>query len=212
MRFSDPLCFLALAALTSIQAGTPTAPIVTRDTLKAAAVESVTDNIGSGWCGRGMLSVLKKTGLGTGLEGGNGQDWEKNLLGAGWKPVRCLSPWKAPLGSVLVYLGDRRVGKDPRGTPGGYYGHVEMVALGNAGERLYVSDCARPAPGGTVRDNFTCRAWLPPGREIWKAPPIETEVAALMEERMRMALAKFDRDNRKDLASAKPVAAVITIP
>ncbi len=213
MRFSGPLCTLAFAAVSFAHAGSPPAPVVTRETLKAAAIESATDNIGSGWCGRGMLSVLKKTGLGAGLEGGNGQDWEKNLLRAGWKPVRCLSPWKAPLGSVLVYLGDRRVGKNPRGTPGGYYGHVEMVALGKAGERLYVSDCARQAPGGTVRDNFTGRAWVPPGREIWKAPPIETEVATLMEERMRMAMAKFDRDSRKDLASMKPVAAgIITIP
>ena len=42
---------------------------MTRTTLVAAAVESATDNIGSGWCGRGMLSILKNAGLGKGLGG-----------------------------------------------------------------------------------------------------------------------------------------------
>ncbi|MGA9576736.1 MAG: hypothetical protein WBV90_03880, partial [Terrimicrobiaceae bacterium] len=62
----------------------------------AAAVESATDGIGSGWCGRGMLSILKKSGLGNGLAGGNGQDWELILNKAGWKAVRCISPQRAP--------------------------------------------------------------------------------------------------------------------
>jgi len=71
-----------------------------------------------------MLALLKTAGMANGLKGGNGQDWEQNLVAAGWKPVRCLTPYNAPLGSVLVYLGahemmdkyidqrrDRRCGK-----------------------------------------------------------------------------------------------------
>lgn len=160
----------------------------------AAAVESATDNIGSGWCGRGMLSILKSAGVGDRLQPGNGQDWEKILQQAGWKPVRCLTPTRAPLGSVLVYMGDARMGKMNRGTPGGSYGHVELVALGQTGGRLYVSDSPRVKPGGSVPDNFTGRAWLPPGQSsLVKGPSAEEQAAAILEERKRMALAFFDQ-------------------
>ena len=121
---------------------------MTRTTLVAAAVESATDNIGSGWCGRGMLSILRNAGLGRGLAGGNGQDWELILSKAGGSRSAVVHRIAPPRKGVLVYLGDGRVGKRPRGTPGGYYGHVEMVALGPTGQRLYVSDNPRVAPGG----------------------------------------------------------------
>lgn len=174
-----------------------------------AAIESANDGIGSGWCGRGMLSILRKFGLGTGLEGGNGQDWEKNLAKAGWRPVRCLAPEKAPLGSVLVYLGDKRSGKMPRGTPGGYFGHVEMVALGPTGSRLYVADCPRVKPGGTVRDNFTGRAWMPPGvAPMWRTQSAEEQVALVLEERKKMAFAYFERNARPQLSSLAATEAV----
>ena len=133
-------CAFAIVLFASLARAAENTPRLTRTTLVAAAVESATDGIGSGWCGRGMLSILKKSGLGQGLAGGNGQDWELILNKAGWKAVRCISPLRAPLGSVLVYLGDARVGKRLRGTPGGSFGHVEMVALGMGGQRLYVSD------------------------------------------------------------------------
>lgn len=201
MIFRFAALFLALAsAVIAAESGTP-APIVPssmRATLMAAAVESATDNIGSGWCGRGMLSILQNVGLGKGLKGGNGQEWEQILAQAGWKPVRCLVPQKAPLGSVLVYMSDIRLGKAPRGTPGGRFGHVEMVALGRAGERLYVSDNPRVLPGGTVRDNFTGRAWLPPGRSIASAaPPVEQQVDSVLQERTRMAFEQFQRKRQE---------------
>jgi hypothetical protein len=140
-----------------------------------------------------MLSLLKKSGLGEGLRGGNGQDWERILADAGWKPIRVLSPHRAPLGSVLVYLGDRKVGKIPRGTPGGYHGHVEMVSLAPNGGRLYVSDCARPKPGGTVPDNFTGRAWVPPRTLLATAPPVAEQVETVLEERLKMATSHFQK-------------------
>lgn len=190
--FARTVVILLVSVAAAAAAGPP--PVLTTPKLMAIAAESARDNIGSGWCGRGMLSLLNKAGLGEGLKGNNGQDWEKNLLDAGWKPVKCDSPFKAPLGSVLVYLGDSRVGKRPRGTPGGYYGHVEMVALGFTGQRLYVADSPRQMPGGTVRDNFTGRAWLPPGSpKIWKAPPVDEQIATVLQERNRMAMAHFNR-------------------
>lgn len=194
----------AILLLMPLAKGFAAGPVLSRPVLVAAAVESATDDIGSGWCGRGMLSILRSAGLGKGLAGGNGQDWEQILLRAGWKAVRCISPLKAPLGSVLVYYGDARVGKRNRGTPGGTFGHVEMVALGGAGQRLYVSDSPRARPGGTVPDNFTGRAWVPPGgvNPLWKAPPIDEQIDTILEARKQLALEQFAR-RRGDLASLK---------
>jgi len=197
----------AMSLLASIACAMAAGPVLSRPALIEAAMQSATDNIGSGWCGRGMLSILRGAGLGERLKGGNGQDWEKNLLQAGWRPIACTTPLKAPLGSVLVYVGDARLGKIPRGTPGGYYGHVEMVALHKDGRRLYVSDCPRVLPGGSVRDNFTGRAWLPPGPAIWKAPPVEDQVAVVMQERKRMALEIFARQRGELTAVQKPATA-----
>jgi hypothetical protein len=190
-------CAFAIVMFASVARAAETTPPLTRTTLMAASVESATDGIGSGWCGRGMLSILKKSGLGKGLAGGNGQDWELILNKAGWKAVRCTSPQRAPLGSVLVYLGDARVGKRPRGTPGGTFGHVEMVALGTGGQRLYVADSPRIAPGGTVRDNFTGRAWISPGRTVWRAPAVSEDIDTILRERKRLALEHFRRNGQQ---------------
>lgn len=200
---------LALIAMIAL-AATAQAGQLSRTKLVAAAVESANDNISSGWCGRGIYSILNKSGLGNGLKQGNGQDWEKILADAGWKPVACASPFKAPLGSVLVYLGDARMGKRNRGTPGGSYGHVEMVALAPSGQRLYVSDCPRPLPGGSVFDNFTRRAWMPPGGSILAPlPPVDQQVAAVLEERKRMALAFFDK--RQQLTENKTATSSVQV-
>ena len=196
-------CAFAVVILVSIARAAETTPLMTRMSLIAAAAESATDNIGSGWCGRGMLSILRNAGLGKGLAGGNGQDWELILNQAGWKPLRCSSPQRAPLGSVLVYLGDARVGKHPRGTPGGNFGHVEMVALGRGGQRLYVSDNPRVAPGGTVPDNFTGRAWIPPGRSLRRTPTVGEDIDTILQERKRLALEHFRR-NGQQVATLSP--------
>jgi len=186
------LAILLMASWASVSAGS-----LSRPALVAAALESANDNIPSGWCGRGIYSILNKSGLGKGLKTGNGQEWERILMEAGWKPVRCLTPQKAPLGSVLVYMSDTRLGKRNRGTPGGSYGHVEMVALAPNGGRLYVSDCPRPLPGGSVADNFTGRAWLPPGQLRTAAPSATVQVENILEERTRMAMEHFQRKQRE---------------
>jgi hypothetical protein len=48
------------------------APLMTRSLLLVAAIETATDNIGVGWCGRRILSIPRNVGLGHGLAGGNG--------------------------------------------------------------------------------------------------------------------------------------------
>lgn len=174
--------------------------------LMAAAVQSANDGIGSGWCGRGVFSILKSMGLGEGLEGGNGQEWERILMKAGWKPVRCIAPQQAPLGSVLVYLGDARMGKSNRGTRGGYFGHVEMVGLARDGRRLYVADSPRANPGGTVRDNFTGRAWLPPGIIRSTPQPVEQQVATIFRERQQMAQEYFSNKRSQFTQLTSPVS------
>ncbi|MDX2082183.1 MAG: hypothetical protein SFU53_15470 [Terrimicrobiaceae bacterium] len=168
-------------------------PLLKGDTLRQVTVASATDGIPSGWCGRAMLSLLQRTGLGKGLKPGNGQDWEKILADAGWRPVNVSSPGKAPLGSVLVYTSDRRLGRVPRGTPGSYYGHVEMVALSPQGGRMYVADSPRPRPGGSVPDNFTGRAWVPPGSTRPRVITVDIDIDTIMSERLKMALDHFDR-------------------
>ena len=130
----------------------------------AGAVEtSKTDSVGGGYCGRGVWSVLKGIQYDQGLQSADGQDWEVVLSRAGWIPLVCRDPWKAPLGSVLVYMSDiRRFGRNLVGTKGGIWGHVELVSL-SKGTKVFVSDAPRLKPGGTVPLNFTGRAWVPPG-------------------------------------------------
>jgi len=168
-------------------------PLLKGNMLQSLTVTSATDGIPSGWCGRAMLSLLNKAGLSKGLKPGNGQDWEKILSDAGWKPVKVTNPARAPLGSVLVYSGDQRLGKIPRGTPGGYFGHVEMVSLAPNGGRIYVADCPRPIPGGSVPNNFTGRAWVPPGTMLAAPLPVDSQVEAVLQQRLQMAQAYFSQ-------------------
>lgn len=191
------LVFLLLVLASQVRAANP---LLKGNLLRDLTVTSATDAIPPGWCGRAMLSLLNKSGLGRGLKPGNGQDWEKILSDAGWRPVKVTGPARAPLGSVLVYLGDQRLGKRPRGTPGGYFGHVEMVSLAPNGGRIYVADNPRPVPGGSVPDNFTGRAWVPPGTLLSAPQPVADQVEMVLEQRLQMAL-KYFGDQRSEHAS-----------
>ena len=162
MRKSTALVFLMLSTL--LQAGPLDAVPKSERRLHVDALKtSLYDDVGSGWCGRGVYSVLTSVGLLAKGESANGEDWEFLLRKAGWCPVQCASPWQAPWGSILVYVSDARAGGQLfRGTAGGKFGHVEFVAIDASGRRWFVSDKPRAIPGGTVADNFTRRAWLPP--------------------------------------------------
>jgi len=72
-----------------------------------------------------------------------------------------------------------------------------MVALGMGGQRLYVSDNPRVAPGGTVPDNFTGRAWISPGRGLWSTPAVSEDIDTILQERKRMALQHFRRNGQQ---------------
>ncbi|MCK9590304.1 MAG: hypothetical protein M0Q93_13215, partial [Terrimicrobiaceae bacterium] len=75
---------------------------------------------------------------------------------------------------------------------GGYFGHVEMVSLAPSGGRIYVADSPRPIPGGSVPDNFTGRAWVPPGTLLAAQPPVEAQVEVILQQRLQMAQTYFN--------------------
>jgi len=177
--------------------GTPMISEKSRDLQMEAISVSKSDGIGAGWCGRGVLHVLRTVGLGDGLVGGNGHDWEEILEEAGWEPISCVSPEDAPFGSVLVFQSDYNLlGRNKRGTPGGRWGHVEFVAADEDGKRWYVSDAPRTNFGGTVPDNFTSRAWVPPGGRILD-PRVILEVyrEAVRQELMRLVVDRLEVAN-----------------
>jgi hypothetical protein len=194
--------FLVLVTTAQLRAANP---LLQGNMLQRLTVTSATDGIPSGWCGRAMLSLLNKSGLGRGLKPGNGEDWEKILSNAGWKPVKVASPARAPLGSVLVYSGDQRLGKIPRGTPGGYFGHVEIVSLAPNGGRIYVADCPRPIPGGSVPNNFTGRAWVPPGTMLAAPVPVDSQVDTILQQRLQMAQIYFSQQRTEHASLQAPL-------
>ena len=176
------LCFSACAR----------ASLMPPETLRAAITSSTTDDVGPGYCGRGVWSVLSSIGYGTGLHSGDGQDWETILKQGGWTPVPCITPRLTPPGSVLVYRSNMQAfGQKTIDPPGAQYGHVELVAqLGT--RKIYVSDAPRINPGGTVLANFTRRAWIPPhSRRPDSASVINEQIAYLMKTRLAQAKKSF---------------------
>lgn len=170
-------------------------------TLFEASKSARTDSVGSGWCGRGVWSVLRNIGYGNGIRSGDGQDWEVILSDAGWAPLACPSPSMAPYGSILVYVSDVRLhGRNKVGTKGGVYGHVELVAIEPKYGRVYVSDKPRVKPGGTVPMNFTRRAWIPPGFVYPAGQPVL--VRSSFDPKLALKHATQLRDERIELAMA----------
>ena len=135
---------------------------------------SQTDNAGSGYCGRGTANILRGLGV-RGVVDANGTDWDENLSrDRNWVRLRGVSPHNAPVGAVLTYDSDLERGRSSRGTGGGTYGHVEIVAENRSGDRVYVSDAARRNAGGTVRDNYSgAFLYVGPG-----APSSNLQIAA----------------------------------
>jgi len=68
---------------------------------------------------------------------------------------------------------------------------------------MYVADLPRPAPGGSVPDNFTGRAWVPPGTMMAAPAPIDTQISVIMEQRLKMAQNYF-QDRSSMQASVEP--------
>jgi hypothetical protein len=113
---------------------------------------AASDNAGGGYCARGVRNML--TGMGFQSPTGHAEDWDQQLANNGWVKLRGVNPHTAPEGALLFYDSDDGNGRRARNNGGGQFGHVELVAEGNNGQRLFVSDAARRNAGGSVPDNF----------------------------------------------------------
>lgn len=107
------------------------------------------DNARGGYCAKGVANILRDAGLG--YTRGNAHTWDETLPENGWQKLEGITPENAPPGAVLVY--DRDVNYSNK-SGGHKYGHVEIVAVDNNGNRQYVSDKARDNWGGSVPGNF----------------------------------------------------------
>ncbi len=113
---------------------------------------AASDNAGVGKCAKGVANIAE--GLGWDVQRGHATNWDKTLPQNGWVKLNGVNSQNAPEGAVLVYNSDIELGKRARNSGGGIYGHVEFVAEGNNGQRLFVSDKARNNAGGSVPNNF----------------------------------------------------------
>ena len=93
----------------------------------------------------------------------DGKNWDGVLENLGWQKVAVSSPSEAPANSMLVYKSDTDKGKSPRNGGGGTYGHIEYKGVDSGGNpSYYYGRGMKPNPGGSVPDNFTGYAYIPP--------------------------------------------------
>lgn len=70
---------------------------------------------------------------------------------------------------------------------------------------MYVADMPRLKPGGSVPDNFTGRAWVPPGSLSGRPAPVAIQIDSILSERFKMAVEYFDaRSQRVSLQQTAP--------
>lgn len=113
---------------------------------------AASDDAGGGYCARGVKNILRAMGLPT--FNGNANNFDEQAARLGYVRLPGVNPNNAPEGALLFFDNDRSVGKNNRGTGGGSFGHVEMVAKDGNGQTWFVSDKARHNWGGSVPDNF----------------------------------------------------------
>ena len=65
---------------------------------------------------------------------------------------------------------------------------------------MFVADNPRPAPGGSVPDNFTWRAWVPPGTLLAAQAPVAEQIDKIMQQRLEMAVSHFSRSGSQHAA------------
>ncbi len=93
----------------------------------------------------------------------DGKNWDTVLENLGWQKVAVSSPSQAPPNSMLVYKSDPDLGKSARNMGGGTYGHIEYKGVNADGNpAYYYGRGMKPNPGGSVPDNFTGFAYIPP--------------------------------------------------
>lgn len=111
------------------------------------------DNAPVGWCARGVANIAQAQGLGN-FRGLDAHDFPNRMASQGYVLDTSYNQYNAPEGSMIIYNSDVKLGKRPRGTGGGLYGHVEMVTYDASGKRGYTSSHTSSRPGGSVNDNF----------------------------------------------------------
>ncbi len=143
------------------------------DSARAIAI-SRSDNAGGGYCARGTKNILDAMGMR--VEGANATHWDTNLSRSrNWVRLSGINAANAPEGAVLVFNNNEEAGRGRLNNGrGAQYGHVEVVAEGAHGERLFISDAARRNAGGSVPQNFA-GAFLYVGPN---APQSNLEIAA----------------------------------
>lgn len=100
----------------------------------------------------------------------DGKNWDTVLENLGWQKVAVKTPADAPANSMLVYKSDTDLGKSARNGGGGTYGHVEYKGVDSSGKpAYYYGRGMKPNPGGSVPDNFTGFAYIPPPDRQTKA-------------------------------------------
>lgn len=121
----------------------------------AAAISlSESDNAAGGYCARGVANIAEAQGLGN-FRGMNAHDFPTAMASQGWVKLEGYNASNAPVGSILTFNSDVRMGNAARNSGGGTYGHVEFVGTDSSGSRTYISDTARSNWGGSVADNFS---------------------------------------------------------
>ena len=121
--------------------------------LQRITVTSATDGIPSGWCGRAMLSLLNKSGLGKGLKPGNGDAWPSHPRRRMRAPKRCSTAALAgaevartlsiSIGASILIIrrvlkfADEPVVLDEIYLPGDLFPELSLEMLNAAGMSLY---------------------------------------------------------------------------
>lgn len=126
---------------------------------RAAYRASTGSGISGPNCGAGSRAILRGMGrpaAGVPSSGAHGYLYHGFMQNSpGWEQVSC-QPQSCPYGALLVYNHN-----EPRcdRVAGCRYGHVEVVAADDAGNRKYCYGSCSNNPGGTVRGNFRS-AWV----------------------------------------------------
>lgn len=134
-----------------------------------------TDSAGLYQCAEGVRNLLEAAGLPH--KRGHGYQWKDSLPEAGWVKLEGVRPQDAPPGAVIAYDRDPPATRKNNGA-GSEYGHVEIAAINENGERVYISDASRKKPGGSVPHNFAGVFWHP---KLGPPPTIaNTQMAQIM--------------------------------
>ena len=114
---------------------------------------AASDNAGGGYCARGVRNILTAMGWDN-TRHASAYQLAGTLEGDGWVRLRGVRPQDAPEGSLLLFDKLRGSEMDGRDGQGKFHGHVELVTIGEDGQKRYTSDATRNNWGGSVGDQY----------------------------------------------------------